>query len=230
MTVAALSVASAAWVWRSMPDGVKPPALSKAAWSETVRSRALMTCVSVTVLYAAGQFVLFSYFAPYYKQVLGTTPGQLGLLLMWFGAFGFIGNMLMSRNIDRLGAERCVLLGICAMAVSLLLWPLGTSMALAAVVAIPWALGCFSSNSAQQARLVGIAPQLASGSIALNSSAMYAGQAMGAAGGGWLIEATGTMDLLHWVGFAVLLLSAGVSAWAARVHAARRADGATAAG
>ena len=41
------------------------------------------------------------------------------------------------------------------MAVSLLIWPLGTSLVLAALVAVPWALGCFSSNSAQQARLVG---------------------------------------------------------------------------
>ena len=80
------------------------------------------------------------------------------------------------------------------MALSLLLWPLGTSLMLAALVAVPWALGCFSSNSAQQARLVGIAPALASGSIALNSSAMYAGQAIGAAGGGWLIVNTGSMD------------------------------------
>ena len=62
----------------------------------------------------------------------------------------------------------------------MLIWPLATSLALAAIVIIPWGLGCFSSNSAQQARLVGIAAPLASASIALNSSAMYAGQALGA--------------------------------------------------
>src|SRR5437660_677839 len=45
--VAVLSLASAAWVWLAMPDGVKPAALSRAAWSETFRSRALMTCVLV---------------------------------------------------------------------------------------------------------------------------------------------------------------------------------------
>src|SRR6185369_14538466 len=105
----------------------------------------------------------------------GITPGGLGLLLMWFGLFGFLGNMFMSRHIDRIGASRGVMAGIAAMAVSLLLWPLGTSMTLAALVSIPWALGCFSSNSAQQARLVGIAPILAPASIALNTSAMYAG-------------------------------------------------------
>jgi predicted MFS family arabinose efflux permease len=216
-----LCLLSAFWVWRAMPDDVKPPALSAAAWRETLRSPALMLCVLVTVLYSAGQFVLFSYFAPYYKQVLGTTPGQLGLLLMWFGAFGFIGNMLMSRYIDRLGASRAVMIGIIAMAISLLAWPLGTSLALAAVVAIPWALGCFSSNSAQQARLVGIAAPLAAASIALNTSAMYAGQAIGAGAGGWLI-AQGRMGVLHWAGLAGLLLAMAVSAWATRFQGSHR--------
>jgi predicted MFS family arabinose efflux permease len=211
--VALLSAASAIWVWRAMPDGVKPPALSAAAWRETFRSPALMLCVLVTVLYSAGQFVLFSYFAPYYKQRIGITPGELSLLFMWFGLFGFIGNMLMSRHIDRIGAARCVMLGIASMAVSMLVWPLGVSLVMAALVAIPWALGCFSSNSAQQARLVGMAPALASASIALNSSAMYAGQAIGAASGGWMI-ARGGMDTLHWAGLAGLLLAMAVSAWA----------------
>lgn len=211
--VALMGLVSAAWVWRAMPDGVKPPALSLAAWKETLRSRALMLCVAVTVLYSAGQFVLFSYFAPYYKAMINVTPGQLSLLFMWFGAFGFIGNVVMSRNIDRIGASRAVMIGITSMAVSLLIWPLGTSLMLVALVSIPWALGCFSSNSAQQARLVGIAPALASGSIALNTSAMYAGQALGAGSGGWLI-AQGRMADLHWAGLAGLLLAMAVSAWA----------------
>jgi predicted MFS family arabinose efflux permease len=38
LMVALLSVCSAAWVWRALPSGVKPPALSFAAWQETLRS------------------------------------------------------------------------------------------------------------------------------------------------------------------------------------------------
>jgi predicted MFS family arabinose efflux permease len=222
--VGVLSLASAIWVWRTMPDGVKPPALSAAAWRETFRSRALMLCVLVTVLYAAGQFVLLSYWAPYYKLKIGITPGQLSLLFLWFGAFGFLGNMLMSRHVDRIGPPRAVMLGVASMAVSLLIFPLGTSLVLAGLVCIPWALGCFSSNSAQQARLVAIAPALAAASIALNSSAMYAGQAIGAAGGGWLI-ARGNMDMLHWAGFVGLLLAMGVSALATRYQGTHRTTG-----
>ena len=68
-----------------------------------------MLCIAVTVLFSAGQFVLFSYFAPYYKHAIGITPLELSLLFVWFGAFGFVGNMLMSRHIERIGAHRAVM-------------------------------------------------------------------------------------------------------------------------
>jgi predicted MFS family arabinose efflux permease len=213
--VAAVSLVSAWWVWRSMPDGVKPPALSLAAWSETLKSKALMTTVVVTVLYAAGQFVQFSYFAPYFKQKQGLTAGELSFFFLCFGAFGLIGNLLMSRYIDRIGVDRAVMIGVGLMALSLALFPLGTTLLLACAVCVPWALGCFSSNSAQQARLVAIAPALAAASVALNSSAMYAGQAIGAASGGWLIE-HGGLDWLHWAGCAGLVAAMVASAMATR--------------
>ena len=44
---------------------------------------------------------------------------------------------------------------------------------------------------------------------------MYAGQAVGAASGGWLIP-NQRMDMLHWAGFAGLLLAMLVSGWATR--------------
>jgi predicted MFS family arabinose efflux permease len=213
--VALLSLISAVWLWRVLPNGIRPPALTRAAWGEALSSKALMLCVAVTLLSASGQFVLFSYFSPYFKIELQATAFQLSLLFAWFGVFGLIGNIVMSRHIDRIGASRVVMLGVGSMAVSLLLWPLGTSLMLAGLIMVPWALGLFSTNSAQQARLVGIAPALASGSIALNTSAMYAGQALGASSGGWLIARDG-MGALHWFGFAGLLAAMAMSWWAAR--------------
>ncbi len=213
--VALLSAISAAWVWRSLPNGIKPPAFSRAAWGETLQSRALMLCVAVTLLYSAGQFILFSYFAPYFKLHLQVTPLELSVLFASFGACGLLGNVMMSRHIDRIGAPRAVMWAVGSMALSLLVWPLADTLAVAALICVPWGLGCFASNSAQQARLVGIAPLLASGSIALNSAAMYAGQALGAGSGGWLI-AHGQMDALHWFGLAGLMAAMAMSWWATR--------------
>jgi predicted MFS family arabinose efflux permease len=214
--VGLMALVCAAWVWRVMPDGVRPAALSRQAWASALRHAPLMMTVGVTLLSAFGQFSLFSYFSPYFKQVLGADANTLSLLFLWFGAFGLLGNMLISRHIERLGADRAVALTLGLIALSLLLWPLLNSVGTAALVLVPWALGCFAANSAQQARLVHLSPTLAPATVALNTSAMYGGQALGSALGGWMI-AHEHMLRLHGIGLALLLCAMGLSVWASKI-------------
>ena len=172
---------------------------------------------------AAGQFVLFSYMAPFAKARFGVSPGEFSLLLLAYGSMGFVGNALLSRFIDRIGAARCILISLSFMCLSLLLASEvthATGMALALGL---WGLGGFSSNSAQQARLAAQAPWLASASISLNTSAMYAGQAIGATVGGWTLVHQG-MGALPQHGLIGLLLAIGLSLLAthyARLHPLR---------
>ena len=222
--VAVLSTAAAWGVWRTVPEGVKPPTLSLASWGRVLTHPLLMGMVGVTLLSAAGQFTLFSYFAPYYRQVLGASAGEVSFLFFWFGAFGLLGNVLLSRWIDRLGAARCVHIAMVLMALSLATWPLtgpagsaallGGVAGMAAAV-VPWALGCFSCNSAQQARLSQVSTAYAPALLALNTSAIYGGQAIGAAGGGALLAKSG-FGALPWAGLAWMLLALGLSLWAVR--------------
>lgn len=213
--VALLAVLSAAWVWRAMPDGIRPAALSREAWVRVVGSTPLMLAVGVTLLSSFGQFTLFAYFAPFFKFTLQADANTLSMLFLWFGAFGLLGNLGLTRVIDRTGATRAVMLTLGLMVLSQLLWPLGQSTWSMALVLVPWALGCFAANSAQQARLVNLSPELAPGTIALNTSAMYGGQALGAALGGWMI-AHDLMLQLHWVSLVWLVCAMGMSAWATR--------------
>jgi MFS transporter, DHA1 family, inner membrane transport protein len=208
--VAVLSLAAALAVWRTVPSGVRPPPLSLRSWGTVLANPLLMGVVAVTVLSGAGQFALFSYLAPYYRQVLGASPAGVSLLFMWFGAFGLLGNLLLTRWIGRLGPTRCVNIGLILLAVSMLAWPLAQSLWLMAPVVVPWALGLFSSNSAQQARLAASAPTFAPALLALNTSAIYIGQAIGAASGGAAL-ATAGYGALHWVGLFFVLLAIGLS-------------------
>ncbi|HJW12854.1 MAG TPA: MFS transporter [Albitalea sp.] len=213
--IAGLSVLGAAWVYAALPDGVKPAALSLRAWKDAFTHPVLMAMVAVTALQSAGQFTLFSYFAPLYKQTLGASPAQVSLLFGWFGMFGLAGNLLLSRHIDRVGAARAVAAMLALMAMSMLLWPLGASVTATALVLVPWGLGCFAANSAQQARLGQAAPALAPALMALNTSAIYFGQAAGAAGGGWIVAHSGFAPL-NWVGLAWLVAAIALSLWAGR--------------
>jgi len=208
--IAALSVASATSVWLTLPIGIRPAALTAAAWSRVLRSPVLMGIVSVTALQGAGQFVLFSYFGPILKQSYGADATTLSMMWALFGVCGLAGNMLVSRFIDRVGAGRMVLVTTLLISLSLLLWPMASTLALLAAVLVPWGLGCFAANSAQQARLVGLAPALAPGSVALNSSGIYTGQAVGAALGGWLL-AHDASAWMSWVGLGLLMVAISLS-------------------
>jgi predicted MFS family arabinose efflux permease len=210
MAIAALSVASATSIWLTLPSGIRPAALTAEAWLRVLRSPVLMGIVSVTALQGAGQFVLFSYFGPILKQSFGADATTLSVMWALFGVFGLIGNMVVSRYIDRVGAGRMVLITTVLIAASLLVWPLASTLAWLAVVLVPWGLGCFATNSAQQARLVGLAPALAPGSVALNSSGIYTGQAVGAALGGWLL-ANDASAWMSWVGLGLVLIAIALS-------------------
>jgi predicted MFS family arabinose efflux permease len=209
--VALLAAAAAVAVWRTVPDGVRPPPMSLGSWGRVLRNPWLMAMVAVTVLSSAGQFTLFSYMAPYFRQVLDASPEHIGALFMWFGLFGLVGNLVLTRWIDRLGPTRCVNLGLISMGLAFLAWHWVGSFWIAALVMVPWALGTFSTNSAQQARLSAAATAVAPALLALNTSAIYAGQALGAAGGGAIVAAGGFAPLggvaLAWVCAALLVSS-----------------------
>ncbi|NUZ07796.1 MFS transporter [Piscinibacter koreensis] len=219
--IAGASLVGALWVHAAMPDGVRPAALSVSDWSRVLTHPVLMAMVLVTALSGAGQFTVLTYVAPYYKQHLGASVEQTSALFFWFGLFGVIGNALVSRYIDRLGAARTVALTLIAMLVGMLLWPLAHSFAAVAAVLVPWGLGCFASNSAQQARLGAAAPEYAPALLALNTSAIYLGQAAGSASGGWLIAHGGYAPLPN-LGAVWLVAAIGLSFWVGRrviVHA-----------
>jgi predicted MFS family arabinose efflux permease len=213
--VALLSAAAAWAVWRTLPDGIRADAMSLAQCRRALAHPLLMGMVAITALSGAGQFTLFSYLAPYFREVLAASPAQASGLFLWFGVFGVLGSLLLTRWIDRIGAGASATVALALMATSALLWPLAGGVAAMALVLVPWALGCFSSNSAQQARLATAAPAFAPALLALNTSAIYVGQGLGAGSGGLLLAATG-FDRLHWAALAWLAVAVAWSAWLTR--------------
>jgi predicted MFS family arabinose efflux permease len=98
-------------------------------------------------------------------------------------------------------------------------WPLATgSVTITTLVILLWGLGGFAIHPAQQARLVAIAPNLASASAALNLSGTYFGQMLGSVFGGSLISWFGT-NTLAWGGATLLIAAAGATIVAGRAQA-----------
>jgi predicted MFS family arabinose efflux permease len=213
-SIGVLAAGCALLLARRIPRGLYVPRIDAGAWGRVARDAALLLVLATSVLQAAGQFVLLSYLAAVFAAFVQAGPTLLALLFAWFGACGVAGNALAGALVDRIGADRVATLALGAMVLALACWPLTRgSLGFTVLATGLWGLGCFSVVSAQQTRLVALAPGQASISVALNSSSFYLGQAAGAAIGGMVLAGLG-MALLSWIGALILLLALGTSSLA----------------
>jgi DHA1 family inner membrane transport protein len=127
---------------------------------------------------------------------------------------GLTASVVITRVIDRFGTARMVAWLLLLMAVSFALWPLAGHVVWLALAIVPWSIGCFAVQSVQHARLTSMAPLLAPASMALNSAAIYVGQAIGAVTGGAMLAIAG-FGLLSWAALAWIVLALVLSQWAA---------------
>ena len=186
--MAVLALAAAILVWRTLPKGLNAGKLSLKAWRDVFFDPVLVIILLVTLASASGQFTVFSYIAVLFKETLGASPGLIAGLLAGFGLAGVIGNSLAARFVARLGIDRLILLALAALLVGMIAFSaLVGFMAGVAISIAVWGLGTFSSNSLQQSRLFAHAPALAPASVALNTSTIYLGQAIGSAVGAKLV-------------------------------------------
>jgi len=215
--MAGVSLLALWFVAMAIPRGLRAAPLSLLSWGAVLGSLPLLLMLLVTAASASGQFTVLTYLQPTLKSLFGASPGAIATVLAVFGCAGIIGNVLASRLVASWGTARLVTGALLSMAAGFLVLAVAEgSILLAGIGAVLWGFGTFSSNSLQQARLIGRAPALASASVALNTSVIYAGQALGAAVGGALISA-GEIAWLAAAAVAFVVVAAVVSELAERV-------------
>jgi predicted MFS family arabinose efflux permease len=214
--MAGLSVLACVSVLVSLRRGLRVQPLQFSSWVAVFKNPVLLCIMAVTLLSMSGQFTVVSYLAPILREAFAATPGNIAFMFAIFGIAGVLGNYLATMAIGRFGVDRAIL-------VSLLFLIAGVSMfgvffgtyVLACLACFVWGLGTFSSNSLQQSRLVGIAPALAAATVALNTSAVYLGQSVGAATGGFVIK-NGISANIVWMALVFLVLAVVMSVAATR--------------
>jgi predicted MFS family arabinose efflux permease len=178
--------------------------------------------LGTSVLTVAGTFTIYTYLAAFIAAVAGLGAQALAPVLLGFGLASALGAQFSGSAVDRWGARRTVIVGgglallaYLALSLGAALGP-GQAMPIVLPAILVWGLASWGLITAQQARLVALAPALAPVSLSMNSSAIYLGSAMGAAAGA-LVVAEGATQQLGWVaagfGLAALLsvLSSGRS-------------------
>ena len=202
------------WVYRVVPSGLHGVSLSRDAWLRVLKHPALIAILLVTAASASGQFTTFAYIAPFIGFLLDPSPNTLSLALVMFGGAGIAGTVWATRRIAHRGASSNVAISLISMCLGMaILGAFGSWLIAFIAGTLAWGAGIFANNSSQQARLVLASPELSGASIALNTSMIYLGQAVGTTVGGAVIASVG-YRWLPVVG-AVVLAGALLLSWRA---------------
>ncbi len=189
LAIGAVAAVSAALNVASLPSGLQGHPLSLQSFVDIARSRTLMLILLITLFQMSGQFSITVYMAALVQKIADGGPAAGGLLFSLLGAAGLIGNLAATRMVQFGGVHRTLGFFILVMMAGALTFALGAGilMLMAAGVFI-LGLGITAGNSMQQARLVTAAPVLASATVALNTSVLYVGQALGSGAAGYLYQ------------------------------------------
>ena len=174
-------------VWR-IPAGLVGTPVDLKTWGDLVRNPLIVLLLVITVMQTSGQFVVFTYLAPLFAKLGGSS--ELAIIAFGiYGVMGFIGNVIASRVVDTWGAYRTSLTAIAMLLVGIAMWALGAGVVPVMLASmVPWGMAFSSANSMQQVRLAGAAPLFASATVSLNTSGLYIGQAIGSGIGGFLFS------------------------------------------
>ncbi len=168
------------------------------------KRRDILGVLVTSVLTVAGTFTVYTYLGVFLANVADLGPQALAPVLLGYGLASAAGAQLGGAAADRCGARSTVIAGGGLVLLAYLAFSLGAALGppRSTPVMLPaillWGLASWGLITAQQARLVALAPTLAPISLSMNSSAIYLGSAMGA-GAATLVIAEGAVGQLGWV-------------------------------
>jgi predicted MFS family arabinose efflux permease len=199
--VGVAALMSALFMHRALPAGVRGAPLSLGSWAELVRNRFVLLLLLLSAVQVSGQFIIFTYLGPLMRRLAGAGVAEVSAFFSLFGVMGFVGNAIATRLVVTLRPFRTSLLALLSILSGFALWTFGAGAlpVMGAGIAL-WGLGFAAVNSMQQARLAAAVPRLAGAAVALNTSAIYVGQAVGSAVGGFLFA----RDLPGALGYAAI--------------------------
>ena len=212
-------------IWTRVPVGLKFPPVSLRNLWDVLSDLPQMVAVAFTTALMSATYVVYTYIAPILSGTMGFERDGITAALLVSGIGAVLGNLVSGFVTDRIGPHRTLATLCCALIVilpcfSTLPLPVAWVMALFLI----WSLFGFAFMAAQQARLIGLAPQNASVLLALTAAAIYVGAAIGSAIGSVVLDRLG----LGWLGVAggAVAVVALLTLWWGEALAARRRGGA----
>jgi MFS transporter, DHA1 family, inner membrane transport protein len=177
-----LALAMTAILWCTVPATIAFAPTSLKELGRVIRNGPILMALLFTVAFVGATYTTLTFITAILEQRLGVGRDGVSTYMMIYGSMAFVAAVFGGMVADRFGNSRALLV-LCALHAGLLpLVTQGPSHPVAvAVVLGGFSLFGWSHFTMQQSRLVAIAPHEAQLVIALNSSMLYVGIALGSA-------------------------------------------------
>jgi predicted MFS family arabinose efflux permease len=181
----------------------------------------LLLVYAMTTLGYGGTFIAFTYLAPILQQVAGFSAGAIGLVMLVYGVSVAFGNIWGGKLADRKGPVRALQIVFALLAAVLLVLEFTAANKVAVLVTVlAWGAVAFGNVPGLQVyvvqRAARDAPQAVDVASGLNIAAFNVGIALGAWGGGLIVERIGLMAT-PWIGALVVLGALALTTLAGRL-------------
>jgi predicted MFS family arabinose efflux permease len=210
LAVAVLGVIAFIGIGLLVPDTIargKPASLL--TQMAVLKKPRLLLVYAMTTLGYGGTFVAFTYLAPILQQVAGFSAGAVGLVMLVYGVSVAFGNIWGGKLADRKGPVRALQIVFALLAAVLLVLQFTAANKIAVLVTVlAWGAVAFGNVPGLQVYVVQRAgrdaPQAVDVASGLNIAAFNVGIALGAWGGGMIVDRIGLMGT-PWIGALVVL-------------------------
>jgi DHA1 family inner membrane transport protein len=199
--------------------GSKPSSL--ATQVAVLKKPRLLLVYAMTTLGYGGTFVAFTYLAPILQQVAGFSAGTVGLVMLVYGVSVAFGNIWGGKLADRKGPVRALQIVFALLAAVLLVLQFTATNKIAVLITVlAWGAVAFGNVPGLQVYVVQRAgrdaPQAVDVASGLNIAAFNVGIALGAWGGGIIVDRIGLMAT-PWIGALVVLGALALTTLAGRL-------------
>lgn len=202
-------------------DKVEPkPSVSLGKQLKTLKSRKVFFAQATTFLFLGGHTVLYSYFTPFLKSVVGLEGMMISLAYLIFGIAAVTGGGLGGIMGDRIGTKQTIL--IVAVTLCCAIFSIQYtifSYVVFFIVMIIWGMMSWAMSPPMQSYLIEISPETSDIQQSLNNSSLHFGIAVGSLIGGIVIEnfsvgfnaIIGGILVLLSIGTALISMSSGLA-------------------
>ncbi|WP_137919137.1 MFS transporter [Hydrogenophaga sp. 2FB] len=183
----------------------------------------LLLVYAMTAVGYGGTFVAFTYLAPMLQQITGFQAGAVGFVMLAYGVSVAVGNIWGGQLADRKGPVGALKLIFSLLALVLLVLTFTASNPwLMVLTVLAWGAVAFGNVAGLQVYVVQQAERFAPKAIdvasGLNIAAFNLGIALGAWGGGHIVDGIG-LQHTPWIGALVVLGALGLTVLSGRLDA-----------